>query len=158
MIRKVKAALRDHDMSHQGVFHQAMILCQTTDTINPISLFVRLYNENIIEVRDRCEQYISTTNVNIRNDFTDGRFRTIVICGSLLEGFDHRNVSVVGIIRNLRSKILFSQFVGRALRLIDEHDHLTAQIITDPRFGIREIWENYRDPVVGDDDDPDVND
>lgn len=151
-------ALQAHDNEHPGIRHQAMILCQTTETINPISLIVDLYNQNENEEHNKCHEYIAETRVSIRDSFIRGDFRTLVICGSLLEGFDHKKVSVVGIIRNLRSPILFAQFVGRALRLIDENDHLTAQVITDPRFDISPIWNNYTDPVVDDDEDPVVND
>jgi hypothetical protein len=39
-------------------------------------------------------------------------------------------VSVVGIIRNIRSRVLFSQFVGRCIRRAHENDNITAQVIS----------------------------
>lgn len=146
----MKLALVEHDTQHQGIFHQAMVLCQTIRSINPIEKFVELYNQNEDE-RNQCRQYAGPINNDVKNSFINGDFRTLVICGKLKEGFDHNRVSVLGIIRNVSSNILFTQFVGRALRFIDQNDNLTAQIISDEHFRpLTARWNYYTQPVVED--------
>jgi len=80
---------------------------------------VSVYNQEIENERERCHAFTGSTNNSVLNDFRERKFRTLVICGSLLEGFDHPNVSVVGIARNVQSSIIFAQFIGRSFRKIN---------------------------------------
>ncbi len=159
VVRKVKEALIFHDNQElnivkRTVVHQAMILCQTINGVNSISKFVDLYNQNEHIPANQCKQFIGGTHSSVRDTFLKGEFRTLVICGSLLEGFDNKNVSVLGIIRNVKSPVLFAQFVGRALRLIDKDDPVTAQVITDPYFkNVSKSWNDYENPLVQDEQD-----
>jgi superfamily II DNA or RNA helicase len=52
------------------------------------------------------------------DSFRDGEIRLLVICNMLLEGFDHPQVSVVAVMSHVTSVIKFSQFLGRAVRLV----------------------------------------
>lgn len=151
---KIKRTLNEHDRQHQGVFHQAMVLCQTIETINQLRSFVDLYNQNEQPI-DQCKQYAGNVPELVKQNFIAGHFRTLVICGKLKEGFDHKNVSVLGVIRNINSNVLFAQFVGRAVRIIDQNDHLTAVVHSDPYFRpVIDRWIYYENPNVMDEDDP----
>ena len=152
---KIKQTLNEHDRQHEGVFHQAMVLCQTIETINQLGTFVDLYNQNEPDPINQCRQYAGKSPDTVKQDFIAGKFRTLVICGKLKEGFDHKNVSVLGVIRNVHSNVLFAQFVGRAVRIIDQNDRLTAVVHSDRYFEpVNDRWNYYINPNVMDEDDP----
>jgi len=57
---------------------------------------------------------------NVKNEFVAGNRRILVVVGSLLEGFNHELVSVVGICRPVGTGVIaFTQFVGRAVRHVE---------------------------------------
>ena len=120
-----------------------MILCQTIKELNSVENFVNIYNQNITNEREYCKAFTGCTNNSVLNDFRARKFRTLVICGSLLEGFDHPSVSVVGIARNVQSPIIFAQFIGRSFRKINNLDTVKATIVTDKKFNQRIMWDNF---------------
>lgn len=87
--------------------------------------------------------------VTTTNDFVKGKFRTLVVVGRLIEGFDHAPVSVVCIARNvgLESRVLFSQFVGRAVRKAPGEDPpLKAKLITHYKYNQKDNFSFWYDP------------
>lgn len=98
---------------------------------------------------DRCERLSSSNYENqkiILSDFKEGEVRVlVVVVGKLLEGFDQGNVSVVGIARKVAptSKVLFSQFVGRAVRKLHPNDPVTATVVSHIQYQQRENFNNY---------------
>ena len=144
-----------HDSQDPDNFHQAMVLCQTINDLNSVCLFVDLYNQNIPNDREKCHQFIGNTPNQVLKSFKQKEFRTLIICGSLLEGFDHPNVSVVGIARNVRSPIIFAQFVGRSFRKLSPADPVSATIVTDKYFDQKIMWNNFErlpDHEIGEED------
>ena len=89
--------------------------------------------------------YDGDTQPIILTRFKDGKIRTLVVVGKLLEGFDHKPISVLGIVRNIaqNSRVLFSQFVGRAVRKTSVDDPITAQIVTHVCFNQRVNYNNF---------------
>ena len=140
---KVKNTLKEHDSADSSTFHQSMILCQTIRDLNAVETFVGFYNENITDEREKCYSFTGETSNTILNNFKNLKFKTLVVCGCLLEGFDHSNISVVGIARNVQSPIIFSQFVGRSFRKINEKDPVKACIISDKCFKQKIMWEKF---------------
>ena len=146
--QSIQYYLDEHDKLDPRHKHQAMVL---THTIDSATKFVEIYNRvcnPINDPNDRCEKYTSVPRANVpavnaplvvaRNilaSFVNGEIRVLVVAGKLLEGFDRKNVSVAGIVRNVRpeSKVLFTQFVGRAVRKLDQYDPVTA-IVVSHRF------------------------
>ena len=135
----VEQYLDEHDRADPAVKHQGMVLTQTKQGINPAESFCEVYNELY---PNKCAVYVSETRKNILEMFIKGQIRTLVIVGRLLEGFDHKPVSVLGIVRNIAptSRVLFAQFVGRAVRKNHPNDPVSAQIITHPCFN---QYQNY---------------
>ena len=125
--------LDKHDEADPTVNHQGMVLTQTKQGINPAETFCDTYN-NLFP--NSCAVYVSETRKDILDAFKEGRFRTLVIIGRLLEGFDHKPVSVLGIVRNIAptSRVLFAQFVGRAVRKNSPNDPVSAHIVTHKYF------------------------
>ena len=89
--------------------------------------------------------YIGHTGRDILDAFMKGEIRVLVVVGQLREGFDHRNVSVLGIVRNIAptSRVLFVQFVGRAVHKNHPNDPVPAQIVTHQCFNQRPNYNTF---------------
>ncbi len=103
---------------------------------NAADTFCEVYNEGVTDTRERCQAYVTEVARSVLDDFVARKFRTLVIIGRLLEGFDHPSVSVVAIARNVlpTSRVLFTQFVGRAVRKLSRDDPVTANVISHPIY------------------------
>lgn len=136
--------LDQHDAEDPTTKHQAMVLAQTTKTLNSAETFQWAYRE-VAGERDRCEMYVAGSSPDILKEFQCGEIRTMVIVGRLIEGFDRKQISVVGIVRNVArsSKVLFHQFVGRAVRKVHRDDPITAVIVSHPMFDQRPNFEQF---------------
>ena len=132
-----------------------MVMAQTVNDLNSASEFKYAYDAVTIP-GDICEVYVGTTPRYILDRFDRGEIRTLVIVGKLLEGYDNKRVSVVAIVRNVarQSKVLFTQFVGRAVRKVCPDDPVTAMIISHQIFNQRENY--YQFDTVTDEDNIDI--
>ena len=128
-----------------------MVLTQTKQDINAAESFCDTYN---LLFPNSCAVYVSDTGKHILDDFKAGYIRTLVIIGRLLEGFDHKPVSVLGIVRNIAptSRVLFAQFVGRAVRKTSPNDPVCAQIVTHKRFNQQQNFEAFENLPERDED------
>lgn len=54
--------------------------------------------------------------------FKNRKIDVLIVVQMLKEGFDHPPVSVIGILRRIQSPLLFTQFIGRAFRIIRGKD------------------------------------
>ena len=148
--------LDEHDRADPTVKHQGMVITQSKQSINPAEDFSKVYND---QFPGKCAVYFSDTRNNILEKFKKGEIRTLVIIGCLLEGFDHKPVSVLGIVRNIAptSRVLFAQFVGRAVRKNSPTDPVSAQIVTHACFNQRQNYETFEklaeEDLIGDEDD-----
>ena len=119
-----------------------MVIAQTKEDINSARNFCLLYNNSY---PGHCEVYDGDSPSTVLTRFRKGKFRTLVVIGKLLEGFDHKLISVLGIVRNIAptSRVLFAQFVGRAVRKTRVDDPITAQIVTHVCFNQRVNYNNF---------------
>ena len=119
-----------------------MVLTQTRQGLNAAEDFCEIYNEKF---PNSCAVYDSETRKEILDNFVEGKIRVLVIIGRLLEGFDHKPVSVLGIVRNIHptSRVLFAQFVGRAVRKTSDNDPVRAQIVTHRRFNQQQNYDAF---------------
>lgn len=69
----------------------------------------------------------------------------LVVCGRLLEGFDQKTVSVAVILRNVAasSRVLFTQFVGRAVRKIHPADPVSTVVLSHAKHKQLANFEAY---------------
>ena len=113
---------------------------------NSASDFKNAYDAITVE-GDICEIYVGSSPRGVLKRFDGGadEIRTLVIVGKLLEGYDNKRVSVVAIVRNVarRSKVLFTQFVGRAVRKFRSDDPVTAMIISHEMFNQRVNFDQF---------------
>ena len=151
--------MNQHDQQDPCLKHQAMVLTQTIETLNPANEFVEIYNQ--IFPNDGCERYTGDSQRSILTRFEKGEIRVLVIVGKLLEGFDRNHVSVAAIARNVApsSRVLFAQFVGRAVRKFDSEDNVTTMVVSHENFNQKVNFEQFDqvpdDDNVDDDDDDD---
>ena len=134
--------LNRHDHEESSVKHQGMVIAQTRKDLNSAEKFCSLYN-NLYP--NHCEVYDGVSKSTVLDRFKKGKIRTLVIIGKLLEGFDHKPVSVLGIVRNISpsSRVLFAQFVGRAVRKTSVDDPISAQIVTHECFKQKINYDNF---------------
>jgi len=157
----IRFQLLQHDtQANQEVCHQAMILVRLSseatslaNTLNRVSGDAN-FARGVIGDKNG-EEYTT--------QFKDGAFKVAIICKKLLEGFDNNNVSVCVIIRNVKSQLLFNQFIGRCVRMSEfadgRKDVVNSQVITFERYRQDILWNN-RDMLAEDDpeDEPEEED
>lgn len=142
--QQIYETLNRHDIEDPGHKHQAIVLSGQTTV--EAEAFVQSYHSSC--PGDRCERYSDSyvdRQKKILTDFKNGDVRVLVVVEELPNGFDRRNVSVVGIAREVpsTSKVLFSQFVGRVLRTLHPNDPVTATVVSHIQYKQRGNFENY---------------
>ena len=137
----VREYLNQHDQQDPRFRHQAMVLAQTVGDLNSAQIFKEAYDVP----DDICEIYAGSAPKEVLNRFNRGEFRTLVVVGKLREGYDNKRVSVAAIVRNVapQSKVLFAQFVGRAVRKFDRDDPVMAMIVSHEMFRQRGNFEQF---------------
>ncbi len=114
MGQNVIQCLALHNQANQNVQHRALVITyKNVEADRACASFNAIANgcastyhggtENAASVMQRFQAPGEPT------------LRILVVCGKLLEGFDCKPVSVVGILRNISisSKVLMNQFVGK---------------------------------------------
>ena len=158
----IMECLDKHDAEDPDYRHQAMVLTQTIRDQNAAELFQQAYEQHKQESEslgatlaewDRFEAYHGESDQKVLERFDAGEFRGLVVVGKLREGYDNNRISVVGIARNvsLSSKVLFAQFVGRAVRKLHPDDPVTATIISHPKYKQRRNYEEFDKVREGED-------
>lgn len=154
----VQFYLNQHDQQDPQVCHQAMVMAQTVIDLNAAKDFEKAYNDVKDPISgDSCGVYAGDATREILDRFDNGETRTLVIVGKLREGYDNKRVSVVAIVRNVarQSKVLFTQFVGRAVRKVRPDDPVTAMIISHEIFNQRPNFDQFDTITEEDNIDPD---
>ena len=156
--QSIQFYLDQHDKQDPRHKHQAMVLTQTINGLHSATNFVETYRR-VCNPNDWCEMYTSEPVVyrsddgvpytmfpeDILKKFVNGDIRVLVVVGKLLEGFDRKNVSVAGIVRKVarESKVLFTQFVGRAVRKLDQDDPVTTMVVSHKFYNQRENYDQF---------------
>ncbi len=79
-------------------------------------------------------------------DFDAGKYDCIVHVGILGEGYDNPNISVAAVFRPYRSLAPYAQFVGRALRRIEDsnpNDNM-AHVVAHIGLNLDRLWEYFK--------------
>ena len=131
-----------------------MVLAQTKEGAEK---FCKISNDRHGSSEYKCEVYVGKSPEDVRKCFVSGKVRTLIVVGRLQEGFDHNKVSVVGIIRKIApsSRVLFAQFIGRAVRKAGSDDTVKAQVVTHRYFNQRGNYDTFEQLAKVDPCDPD---
>ncbi len=81
-------------------------------------------------------------------EYKKGQIDVLVNVNMLGEGFDHTNISVAAIFRPFRSLAPYAQFIGRALRKIQEDNPIdaidnVAHVVYHKELDLDELWDYY---------------
>jgi superfamily II DNA or RNA helicase len=116
-----------------------MIITRTTGESDVFAGFINNLTYGVI-----AESYYGTQRQNVLDRFKAGEIRILLVCGKLIEGFDRKQVSVVGILRKIQpeSQAFFAQFVGRCVRRVDRDDNITAYVISHPYYNQKKNFES----------------
>lgn len=139
--------LEEHDKKDYTVTHQAIIL--TRKISEAIDMVEKI---NTIQP-SVAVAYCGTIGKSVVEEFKQNKFKIIVVCGRLLEGFDRSSISVAAIHRNVQpeSRVLFTQFVGRCIRMAHKNDPVTAHVVSHVSFSQESNFNSF-DTIVADND------
>ena len=141
----VEAAIAIWDKKRQsGVGHQ---LIGAACSIRHAQQIVELFNARGVAATHVASEGMSMEERLARiKAFERGDFPCIVHVGILGEGYDNPNISVAAIFRPYRSLAPYAQFVGRAIRWIDNGappDNL-AHIVSHVGLNLGFLWEYFK--------------
>jgi len=143
--------LKEHNEQEKTIKHQAMVLVRLTSEATDLACSLNKISEN---ASFACAIIGDRNGDDKTRRFREGDFKVAIVCKKLLEGFDNSNVSICVIIRNVRSRVLFNQFVGRCLRISDfpdkHSDEVVAQIMSFQKYEQSTLWNN-RDSLAEED-------
>ena len=151
----MKETLDEHDAMDKDHKHQGMVLAADIEEAKTIA---KLWN-TVIGGQDECETFVSKDRPQARKKFEAGSLRMVVVIYRLIEGFDRKNVSVVGILRNVQpqSRVYFAQFVGRAVRKLHPGDPVKATIISHRVHNQKINYETFEELAEEDPEEPEEN-
>ncbi|KAL0231736.1 hypothetical protein GEMRC1_011140 [Eukaryota sp. GEM-RC1] len=136
-----------HDQQEQQL-HKAIIVCSRIGEVQIMSTILEplLAPHGFQKV---C--YTSNDNCSSLDCFNDPNspVRVAIVVNRLTEGYDNRNVSTVGIYRNIQSKQFLTQVVGRARRVCPGFTtQITANIIVHVNRNLQELINWIKRPNV----------
>ncbi|KAL6040815.1 Helicase ATP-binding domain-containing protein [Balamuthia mandrillaris] len=138
LVAEVDRRLEEHDQQDPRVKHKALILAQSAEAGGLHSAHtIKAAYDSVSGDPRKCALFLGGTSNDVLDRFTKTDSpQVLVICNRLLEGFDHKPISVVGIHRNVapQSKVLFTQFVGRCVRKCGNDDPVIACVISHSSF------------------------
>lgn len=161
VVFQMLSSLKEHDKT-VNIFHQGMILCYLTEEVDRV-VAVMSHMFSACQLDERVVAYHGNSNKDGFEQFCGRKGniplpRFLVVCGKATEGFDRREISVVGILRNVsvKSSVLFSQFVGRCVRRAGPQDNCIAVVVSHPFHEQRRNFEKMDELAEVDPDDVDV--
>ncbi|MBO0427817.1 DEAD/DEAH box helicase family protein [Vagococcus fluvialis] len=90
---------------------------------------------------------------NVFQRIENHQCEVVVSVNMLMEGYDHKYLTVLGLFRPYRSKNAFAQVVGRVLRAIPENEIISfdidnnAVLVFHEEIGLNEMWEDFASEV-----------
>ncbi|HCJ56063.1 MAG TPA: hypothetical protein DHV55_00745 [Clostridiaceae bacterium] len=97
-------------------------------------------------------EYVSSDRIEesekIIIEYKKGQIDVLVNVNMLGEGFDHPNISIAAIFRPFRTLAPYAQFIGRALRRIQNDDPIdsidnVAHVIYHKELDLDDLWDYY---------------
>ena len=153
VLQKVRDTLYAHDDEDKNYVHKAMILAiNKQNATNICTLWNEHYN------KDSCVTFIQDdSKTNVDQFMKEDKIKVLVVIYRLTEGFDYKQISVAAILRNVnkKSRVYFSQFVGRAVRKLHANDPVKATVISHVVYNQRPNYDAFRNCELAEDIDED---
>lgn len=105
-----------------------LVFCVGIDHLNHV---VEEFKSEGIYCKGLDSTYSKEDRKAIIEEFKSGKLPVLVNCGVLTTGFDHPETDCIILARPTKSKILYTQIIGRGLRLADEKEDCLLIDITD---------------------------
>ena len=120
--------------------HQGLVLVQAGT--NGGKVFCDIYNKYY---PGKCAAYTCDDHKSVLDDFVSGTVRVLVTTADLLDGITSNRVSVLGIVYEITPslRIIFDQFVSKAVRRSSPDDQVDTQIVTHEHFHQLRNFENF---------------
>ncbi|KAJ6637312.1 51.5 kDa protein [Pseudolycoriella hygida] len=136
----INQTLDEHDQLEPSVQHKAMVLVQDKEQAEKEA--TSFQNATYFTSDKR-------TGRNLKQ-FENSTRRILFVCGSLLEGYDNPDVSLCVILRKVGVLGLFTQFVGRCIRVSknlpnNRTDPVEAVVASVYEFAQETNFNDYRD-------------
>jgi len=145
VIERMARELDEHDEAAQKdnrqEKYQGMILCHTKDFAEAVCALI---NANVQRHGKAVTLHGDTSKGNLKK-FTAGDYRFLVTCGKACEGYDNKKVSVVGVLRNITARVLFTQFVGRCVRKLYPTETIHGKIVSLDAHKQRKLYEGLNE-------------
>jgi superfamily II DNA or RNA helicase len=141
--KDITSFLDEHDRLESKVTHKAMVLVKAS---KQEAVYVAKFLGN-------ATYYTSDKKAKShKKDFEEDKCRILVVCGSLVEGYDNSDVSVCVILRHVRRIVIFTQFVGRCLRTSRVGDPVSAVLLSYGIYNQGQMWDQYRRNEIAEND------
>jgi superfamily II DNA or RNA helicase len=149
VLRRIIEVMQHHDGTEPALPHKAMIMVHR---VSHARLVQERFNALAAPLHWTSQTFVQRDTTNRLKDFTDNRrpgyanFRCLIVSGRLIEGFSHKPISVVGILRKIgrTRRVLFTQFVGRAVRVTPVT--LVGAVVSEVQFRQGRNFENFVNP------------
>lgn len=144
----VDASLKylDEMRERTGFRHQLIAVACSVDHARQVR---SLYEERGYSAREIYSEMDKDRRDGVIDALRSGRLDCIVQVQMLGEGFDHPPLSVAAIFRPFRSLSPYIQFIGRAMRVVQEgkpdHPDNHAYIISHVGLSNDEHWDDFRE-------------
>ncbi|KAJ7375508.1 hypothetical protein OS493_002283 [Desmophyllum pertusum] len=151
ILEKVKSIQETKDEEHPlpgNIPHMAIAIAKDIDHAKEVaSIWNDIWGSPGSAVTHHSKLPKKTKKKNMEKILSN-QVKLVVVVAMLLEGFDHPPISIAAIMTRIGSPVKFSQFVGRAQRLVrdqeeSESQHILADIVTGSLFNQRKNYKAY---------------
>lgn len=146
---------KNEDTPLPGKFkHTAIIVARNIEEATKVeSLCTFIFRPNQLVLALHSDIKPKHTIKDKIDEIKEGKYSVVIIVSMILEGFDFPPFSVAGIVTRIRSRVKFAQFIGRVQRIVREggvleDDRIRADVITHSMFEQEELIEKYKNPVI----------
>jgi len=93
----------------------------------------------------KCAAYTCNDHKSVLDDFVSGTVRVLVTTANLLDDIASNRVSVLGVMYEIipSSRILFDQFISKAVCRSSPDDQVDVEVVTHEHFHQKRNFENF---------------
>lgn len=138
--------------------HMAIAIASDVSNANRIADIAKRIWGNPGHIMAYHSQLTGREKEEMKEKIEKNAIRLLVVVAMLLEGFDHPPISIAGIMTKIVSPVKFTQFIGRAQRVVrgqseKESRDIFADIVTHDIFEQEENYEAFEDEKLIEDND-----
>lgn len=146
-VRKKQEEKNANQPLPNNIPHMAMAIARNTTEANKVK---DLWNSLFDEETAIAYYYQLSTNERRKGmeRLKDNKVRLVVVVDMLREGFDHPPISIAAILTKISSPVKFTQFIGRAQRIVrtpeENERNVCADVVTHDNFSQGVNYHNFQ--------------